>query len=416
MIEITIIALLIFLNAIFVAAEFTLLAAPRTLLERRVERRGRGWRTAQRVVGILKNPRLQDRYIATAQIGITFASLGLGMYGEHAMAGWLIGLFQSAGWFETAVAHGIASSVAVAFLTYMHIVFGEMVPKSLALMHAEKLSLIITLPMLWIKIAMYPLVVSLNHIGNFLLRLCGVERAVSEGFYHTSEDQLYIINESSTEGMLKEEPGRILQDLFQIDALPVHEVMTPRVRIEAVPLGADAGQIRKIVKRSNRTRYPVYSDDIDHITGIVHSWDIFLLLRGSGSLTGKYIHPVPFVPRTMKLDDVQEIMRNNNSRMAVVMDEHGGTAGLVTMDDIFSEIVGETNGNRILKEEVIRNADGTYTVKGVTRVGELGELFGIDIELDEVDTVSGLILALSGRPPKVGDQLHYGRLHFNKIE
>ncbi len=411
-----IILLLVLLNGLFVAAEFTLLGAPRAALERRATQGGLGSGTAALVVRILKNPKLQDRYIATAQLGITFASLGLGMFGEHAVAIWIYDYLKQFGTESWFVSHSIASILAVSCLTYLHIVLGEMVPKSLALMYAERLSLIITLPMQWIKFAMYPLVIGLNATGNFLLKCLGIKRSLDNGFYHTPEEIRYIVDESRSHGALNDEPGRLMQDLFDFNALTAHEVMTPRVRLEGLRLGASTEEISEIVRKTRRTRYPVYRGDIDHIIGMIHARDVFLLLNRNKPLDEFVVHAVPFVPMTMKLDDVAETMRCVNSRMAVVMDEHGGTSGLITIQDIFSEVVGETNGNSLRKDEVVMLPDGTCQAEGTMRLDEVGKLFETELEYESVDTVSGLILSLLERPPRVGDAVHYSGFEFKVLD
>ena len=183
MMTVFIILLLIVLNGLFVAADFALLGAPRAALE---QMGVSGNMVARRVSQILKTPRLQDRYIATAQLGVTFASLGLGMYGEHAVAGWLHEWLAQYGWAYWLVAHGAASILSVAVLTYLHIVLGEMVPKALSLQYATKLCLIIAMPMYVIQLCLYPLVVGMNALGNFCLGLLGVDRNESKSHYHSA--------------------------------------------------------------------------------------------------------------------------------------------------------------------------------------------------------------------------------------
>jgi CBS domain containing-hemolysin-like protein len=203
-----IIALLIVLNGLFVAAEFAIIGAPRSAIERRAQA---GDRNAKRVRAILADPRKQDRYIATAQLGITFASLGLGMYGEHQMAVWFAPWFEHLGTGQWIASHTLASALAVLILTYLHIVLGEMVPKTFAPSHAEQTVLRVSSPMLFIKRLMFPLVVLLNSIGNGILRLMGVRRELSSGHYHSAEELELIIRESEAGGMLHPETGRLLR-------------------------------------------------------------------------------------------------------------------------------------------------------------------------------------------------------------
>ena len=379
MMTIFIILLLIVLNGLFVAAEFALLGAPRAALE---QMGASGNMVARRVSQILKTPRLQDRYIATAQLGITFASLGLGMYGEHAVAGWLHEWLAQYGWASWLVAHGAASVLSVAVLTYLHIVLGEMVPKALSLQYATKLCLIITMPMYVIQLCLYPLVVGMNTLGNFFLRLLGVDRNESKSHYHSAEELQYIIEESHENGALPQESGRIMDGLFDLEDLYVHQVMTPRVRIDAIPERAGHEQIREI------------------------------MLRGK-ALTSEYIHAIPKVPKTVKFDNVVEIMRKDNVRLAIILDEHGGTSGLLTLTDVFSEVMGWDRGRIRVLTDLPRDAVGfSCDVSGLARIEELGEAMDMDLQSEEIDTVGGLILNLLEAPAEEGDTVGYRGLEF----
>ncbi len=231
-----IVTALILLNGVFVAAEFAIVGAPRAAIDARA---AAGNRLARLVQSVLRSPRKQDHYIATAQLGITAASLGLGMYGEHVLADWMLRAFGHAGLPEWIFSHATASVVAVAVLTYFHIVIGEMVPKSLALQQAETLALWITPPMLWTKNILFPLVVSLNTLGNAVLKIFGVDRqAQNAEHYYTPEELQLIVQESEELGALRAESGQMLQELFEFGDLTAGQAMVPRVRISGVPVGA----------------------------------------------------------------------------------------------------------------------------------------------------------------------------------
>ncbi len=401
--EIIIILLLILLNGLFVAAEFALLGAPRTALEQMA---ANGNLVARRIAQVLKTPKLQDRYIATAQLGVTFASLGLGMYGEVTLAEWIqawLGQFE-AEWVGWLIAHGAATLASLTLLTYLHIVLGEMVPKALSLQYAARLCLLITMPMYVVQFCLYPLVVGMNMLGNFLLKLMGVDRNESKSYYHSAEELQYIIEESHEKGALPEESGRIMDGLFDLDELYVHQVMTPRVRMDAIPEGASAEQIRDIVGRTHRTRYPVYRGNFDRIIGMVHARDLFCLMAGGGSLTADCIHAIPKVPHTVKFDNVVDIMRKDNARMAVIMDEQGGTAGLLTLTDVFTEVMGWDRGRiRMINDLSADEVGYACDVSGLARIEDLAEAFAIEVKNEEVDTVGGLILDLLQAPAKEGD-------------
>lgn len=404
-----IIAVLIALNGIFVAAEFSLVGVSRAAVERLA---GQGSRAAQLVRHIVHDPRSQDRYLATAQVGITAASLGLGMYGEHTLAQWLAEPLESLGVGRWVAAHALASGLAVAVLTYFHIVLGEMVPKSLALRSAKKTALWISPPMRWIQYLMYPLVVGLNAAGTGILRLAGIRRETSAAAYLTPEEIEYMVEESEAEGLLAPEAGRVLKDVFDFGELTAEEVMVSRVHVSGVPLGAEPGDLAEVLRGSQHTRYPVYEGDLDHICGILHIKDVLRLLREKTPVTREDVRPVPFVPETAELDAVLAAMRREQSQMVVVMDEHGGTAGVATREDLFEEVIGEVDEDIASRPDISEGPAGSLTVQGTVRLDELEDVLETELSHEEVDTVSGLVLSILERPPKVGDVVRYAGLRF----
>ena len=403
-----IIAALILLNGLFVAAEFAIVGAPRTSIDRRAAAGNKMARAVQRV---LQNPTQQDRYIATAQLGITAASLGLGMYGEHVMADGILDLLGHRGVPAILASHGLASVVAVGILTYFHIVVGEMVPKSLALQQAEQMVLWITPPMLWTKNLLFPFVVTLNWIGNHMLKLVGVNRqAQNADHYYTPEELQLIVQESEDLGALRAESGRMLQELFEFGDLTADEAMVPRVRIAGIQVGTTPDEIRVELGRSPHTRYPIFEGDLDHILGMVHVKDLLRVLLRNETIAAAHARPIPLVPETAALDDVLATMRRERTQMAIVIDEHGGTAGIVTLEDLFEEVVGEIEEGPPTAPDTYRDEQGRLRVPGTMRIDELGQEFDIELEHEEVDSVSGLVLTLLGRPPEVGDSVRWGRL------
>ena len=405
-----IITALILLNGLFVAAEFAIVGAPRAAIERRA---ATGNTLARAVQRVLEDPRQQDRYIATAQLGITVASLGLGMYGEHVVADGLFRLLGGRGLPEWLVSHGVASVLAVAILTYFHIVIGEMVPKSLALQHAEQMVLWVTRPMLWTRNLFYPFVIGLNAIGNLVLSGFGVDRREhSQDQYYTPEELQLIVQESEALGALRAESGQMLQELFEFGDRTAGEVMVPRVRVTGIRLGTTPGQIRELLRQSAHTRYPVYEGDLDHILGMVHIKDLLGVLLRHEVIGRGHARPLPLVPETAQLDSVLSTMRRERTQMVIVLDEHGGTAGVVTLEDLFEEVVGDIEEGPAGEPDVYRDGEGRLRVPGTMRIDELGQEFGLELEHEEVDSVSGLVLTLLGRPPDVGDTVRYDRLQF----
>jgi CBS domain containing-hemolysin-like protein len=399
---------LILLNGVFVAAEFAIVGAPRAAIDARA---ARGNRLALAVQAILRDPKRQDRYIATAQLGITVASLGLGMYGEHVLADWIYESLGHAGAPAFLVSHGLASVVAIAILTYFHIVVGEMIPKSLALQQAERMALWITPPMLWLKTLVFPLVVGLNNVGNAVLKAFGVNRLVqTQEQYYTPEELQLIVQESEELGAIRAESGQMLQVLFDFANLTAGEVMVPRVSITGIPLGSTPERVRALLGRAPHTRYPVIEQDLDHIVGMIHIKDLLRLLLRNEAIGQAHARPLPLLPETAPLDTVLAAMRRERTQMVIVIDEHGGTAGIVTLEDLFEEVVGDIDEGPGSPPQAYRDADGRLRVPGTIRLDELGQHFDLDLEHEDVDSVSGLILTLLGRPPRVGDAVRYDRL------
>ena len=408
MIEFTIISALIVLNALFVAAEFAIVGAPRASIDARA---AAGNRLAQMVQRVLHDPVRQDRYIATAQLGITVASLGLGMYGEHVLADAIYERLGRTGGPAWLVSHGLASTTAIAILTYFHIVVGEMVPKSLALQRAEQMALTVTPIMQAITTVLYPLVVTLNGVGNRILSIFGVRRqAETPDSYYTSEELQLIVQESEELGALRAESGQMLQELFEFGDLTAGEVMVPRVRIIGIPVGSSPERVREVLGQTPHTRYPIYEGDLDHIVGMIHIKDLLRVLLDQQAIAAHHARPLPLAPESAPLDAVLATMRKDRTQMVVVIDEHGGTSGIVTLEDLFEEVVGDIEEGTPKNKTMYRDREGRLRVPGTMRVDELGQQFDLDLEHKDVDSISGLVLTLLGRPPVVGDNVRYDRL------
>lgn len=403
-----IVLLLVVLNGLFVAAEFAIVGAPRTAIDTLAARGSRKARTVQR---ILRNPRQQDRFIATAQLGITVASLGLGMYGEHRISEYIGPLLERAGAGQWLAVHAASSVLAVALLTYLHIVLGEMVPKSVALQYAERSALWITPPMRWVQWIVLPVVIALNAIGNALLRGIGIRRQMStREQYYTPEELQLIVEESEEGGAIRGEAGKMLLELFEFGDLTAAGVMVPRVSVVGLSLDAPPDELREIIAESPHTRYPVYEQDLDHVLGMIHIKEILRALMNGTPLASMRLRALPAVPETAALDDVLAIMRREGIQMVLVIDEHGGTAGTITLADLFEEVVGEIEESAGEVPDIRADADGRLRVRGTVRVTEVGERLDLDVEHGDVESVSGLVLMLLGRPPKVGDVVEFGRL------
>jgi CBS domain containing-hemolysin-like protein len=409
-----IVALLLLANALFVAAEFAIVAVPRTAVEHRATK-GEG--LSQRLLELLSSPRQRDRFIATAQFGISVASLGLGMYGEHTLAAWLEPYLEPiAGSGSFVTAHTLASLTALTGLTYLHIFIGEMIPKALALGHAEATARTVYWPMRFLLFAFYPVIIGLDGIGALCLRLVGIRRQVDthEESYSPEELQL-IVEESEAGGALRTESGRLVRELFEFGDITAAEAMVPRVRVVGIPVGTAPVELRRILQTNRHTRYPVYDGDLDHIVGMLHVKDLLRRLMNDEHITATDVRPLPVVPETSPLDAVLSTMERAHAHMAVVIDEHGGTAGVLSLEDLAEEVVGEIDEGVPRAPALVANEDGSVVVSGTIRLDELGQHFNIDLQHDEVDSVSGLVMALLDRPPLAGDVAEFGRFQFRVL-
>lgn len=414
LIPVAIVALLILLNGFFVAAEFAIVGISRMEVDRAIRQKKRGAKLLQ---WFLADPLRQDRFIATAQLGITAASLGLGMYGEHKLALWIAAQLEGWGGERWIAAHTIASVAAISVLTYFHIVVGEMVPKALALQRPTRTSLGVVYIMRAMQLTFYPLVIGLNGIGNLLLRLVGITRSAGGAEqYRTPEEIDYIVRESQAEGVLRKKSARVVSELLDFGNLKAAEVMVPRVRIVGLPMDLELEEVREALEHAPHTRYPVFDSTLDNIVGMLHIRDALRWAQRGGPLPRERFRPVPHLPGTATMDEVLGAMRRTGVQMVVVMDEHGGTAGILTLEDLFEEVVGDITERAGERPEIIAEDDDVIRADGAARLNEIGEVLGVALEHEEVDTVSGLVLALLRRPPARGDVVEYDRVRFEVVE
>lgn len=397
-------------NALFVSAEFAIIGTSRTAVEHRAKK---GDRLAGLVLSLLTSPIDQDRFIATSQLGITVASLGLGMYAEHALASWLEPRLALPAIARLVTAHSLASVLAVSVLTYFHILFGETIPKAFALAHTERTARMLYWPMRVVMLVFYPFVYVLNGAGAIVLRVLRIPRQAESDQVYTPEELQIIVEESAHGGALRAESGVLLHELLKFGDLTAGEVMVPRVRVVGIPVGASPDTVRRVLRTHHHARYPVYEGDLDHIAGMMHVKDLLKRLLAQEPIVATDAKPLPVLPESAKLDAVLETMQRSQAHLAVVIDEHGGTAGVISLEDLFEEVVGEIDEDAPAAPPISRATDGSLLVAGTVRLDELGQPFDLDVTHQEVDSVSGLILALLGRPPVVGDSITYGRLRLD---
>jgi len=402
-----VVLVLVLFNAVFVAAEFALLGVQPAQLHKQASTEP--W--AARMLATLHDSARQDHYIAVAQVGITLASLGLGMYSEHALAGLFLPLLVSLGGLGEAAAHGLATGLSLLLLTYVHIVLGEMIPKSLALMHPVATARWVDLPMRFSGLVLGPLVWALNSLGNLVLRLMKLPISQDLSLVYSPEELRLVFAESRQEGALPAEQHGWLQSLLGLRERTVRQVMVARTRIVGLALETPVLEALHRVREEGYTRYPLFEGDLDHLVGVVHVRDLFAALRrGQGSASvHTLMRACPYVPESLHLDQALERMRSEQAHLAVVVDEHGGTAGIVTLEDLVEEVFGEVfdefDGDEPVP--VAELAPGEWSVQGDVLVEVLSQTVGWDLEREGVETVSGLVQDLLERPPVVGDVVEW---------
>jgi CBS domain containing-hemolysin-like protein len=321
--------------------------------------------------------------------------------------GWLIAAgFTSLGAWLTA--HGVAVVIAITLMTYLHIVLGEMIPKSLAISQSARTALWVLRPMLLVRLLLAPLVLLLNWLGNTLLGWVGFQR--SRVAVHSQDELESLARESQAGGLLGQESARVFQELIDFSELTAGEAMVPRVRV--VGLMADAGldDIARLLAQQPHTRYPIYRENLDRIIGTIHIRDLLTALAERRGLRAADVRETAWLPQSTPLVEVLATMHRIRNQMVVIMDEHGGTAGTLTIEDLYAETVGEVEEGSEDTPDLVALDDGGWQVQGTLRIDTLGDALGLALSHEDVATVSGLLLAELGRPARVGDQIEWGGL------
>jgi CBS domain containing-hemolysin-like protein len=400
-----IIALLILINGLFVAAEFAIIGVRPTRIEQLAQE---GNRAARAVRVILSDRRKTDRYIAAAQLGITLASLGLGMYAEPAIAHLIENPLHD--WFglEGAIVHTIAFVIALALITYLHVVFGEMVPKSLALQKSEQTVLLLTNPMRVVgKLFSIPITV-LNRIGLWILKLLRVPPPGADSRLYSPDELELIVLESYAGGMLDERSQELVANILDFSDERVDQVMMPRTMMTAIPITIEEEALLSLVPTTPYSRLPVYKGTIDNIVGLVHLKDLVRQqLAGEPFDLAALLRQVSYVPETLPVKSLLASFKRLHQHMAIVIDEHGGTLGLVTLEDLLEEVVGEVRDEFDEGEEdaVTLVAPGQLIALGTALLEDLEPYVSLPEHEHDVNTIGGFVFAELGRRPRVGDEV-----------
>ncbi len=343
LVPVLVVLALLLANAACVAAEFALVATSRAALEARA---ARGSRRARHLLPFATEPKLQARLLAATQLGVTLASLSLGMYGEHRFAQFMHGelAWFRDGSFPDSVAflggHALASGLALFVLTGLHIVLGEMVPKVIALERAEPVLMFLAPPLLAFARILSPFVLVLQAAGSAVLLLFRIRPGSMGERLHTAADLQAMIHESQESGLIRGETGAVARRLFEFGDRTAAEVMVPREKIVAIPMGAKPAEIRKLLKESRHTRFVVYEGDIDRVLGQVHAKDLLRLILASAALQKNDVRKLPAIPTSLPLDRVIASLQAHRAQMALVATPEGRTAGLIALGDLSDEVIG----------------------------------------------------------------------------
>lgn len=391
LVPIVVIMVLVLVNGVFVAAEFSLVGARRSRL---VTLADAGSRPARWLLDVFDRATGKDGYIAVAQLGITLASIGLGMYGEPAVAGWLYGPFEAIG-LSTAAAHTVGFVVALSGITYMHVVFGEMIPKALALQAPEAVSLRVNPVMRVFSLVFRPMVAALNAAALGLMRLLRIPEPDQRLALYTSAELAIVTDETAGSGQLGVMQRNLIRNVFDLDERTAEELMTSRSRIEALDIETPPDEIAARVTSSARSRYPVIDGSLDRVVGVLHIKDfIRAQQRGAPLMLRDLVRPIPTVAGTASAESVLERFRQDRTHAALVVDEHGGTLGIVTMDDVIAEVMDDEAHSA--DTPAVRHDDGSLSLDGEVTLAELEDDHGIILTNPDVTTIAGVVLAATG--------------------
>jgi CBS domain containing-hemolysin-like protein len=395
------VVVLVAANGFFVAAEFALVAARRSRIDR-LATQGSG--TAKAVQDTLRH---LDRYISGTQLGITLASLALGWIGEATLAT-LVGRGLTAAGLSApgAVTHGVAS-IAIAFLviTFLHIVFGELAPKSLALAKPEPVSMWVARPLRLFSRVMSPFIFVLNGAASRFLRLFGLETVSESAHVHSPEELRLLVMQTHAHGLLDESDRAMLAGVFDFHNKRVRDVMRPRTEVAAIPLDATEEQTRNLVMQERYSRFPVYDGTLDNVVGILIAKDLYFDVGAAPFTVQRFMREALYVPDSRPAERVMDDLRRTRAQMAVVLDEYGGTAGLVTMEDLVEEIVGDIADEYDIQARDAVEVGGMLELAGALSLVDVRSDHGIPVPEGSWTTLGGFVFSRLGRLPKVGDRV-----------
>ncbi|HYG61102.1 MAG TPA: hemolysin family protein [Thermoanaerobaculia bacterium] len=408
--------LLVVLNGFFVAAEFALVKVRPTQIDPYVQLGQRRAKVARHMIRHL------DAYLSATQLGITLASLALGWIGEPAFA-WIVEpLVVPFVGEDSPLVHSLGLTVSFLVITILHIVLGELAPKSLAIRKSEATTLWVSLPLFVFYKLTYPAIWLLNHTANALLKVVGIA-PVSEGEMMHDEEELRLLLASSHASPLSLQKRELLDNIFELSHRVARQIMLPRQDVVYLSTTRTLTENMRLARRSGHTRFPLCQGDLDHVVGVIHIKDLFRRERPITSLE-EVAREIAFVPETLTLDRLLKRMRTERFHLAAVIDEYGGVSGVVTLEDVIEEIVGQIQDEfDVENPELLAQGDGVYEVSGGMLIEDLEAELEIELSDRDEDTIGGLVLSELGRNPAVGDRVELGpviievlEVQFNRVQ
>ena len=401
--QLLLVIFLIAMNGFFVAAEFACVKIRPSRLETLIQEGSRQAKYAKKLTDHL------DASLSVTQLGITLASLGLGWVGEPAVATLILPITHAIG-LDDVIGHTISLALAFSIITGLHIVLGELTPKTMAIQNVEKIMLNVALPMLIFQRVMYPFVWLLNHVANWVAHRMGFQTASEGDDAHTEEEIRLLMEESHRQGLIDDTEVDFVDNVFDFTDLNVREIMTPRTDMVCLYLENTMEENIQTILEEQLTRYPICREDKDHIVGFLHVKDLMrVMAEGRKPNLRRLARKALIVPESMDVSVLLKTMQKQRSQMAIVVDEYGGTAGMVTIEDIVEEIVGDIQDE--FDEErptAERRGKRIFSVDAKMLLEELEDILEIDIEDEDVDTVGGWLYDQIGQTPRVGQMAAAG--------
>ncbi|WP_422657847.1 hemolysin family protein [Paenibacillus sp. EC2-1] len=388
--------LLVLLNGVFVAAEFSLVKMRQSRLTQLVSE-------GNRMAGIaLKVNRKLDAYLSATQLGITLTSLGLGWIGEPAISELLVKpLMHNLGMTDEVLITTISVAIGFCIITFLHIVLGELAPKSLAIQRTEGTALLLSAPLLWFYRIFLPVIWVLNASANGILRLVGIEPASESEAAHSEEEIRILMSESAKSGVIDENEMKLMDNLFDFSDLRAREIMLPRTDMDVLYTNQSLDENLRIMNETKHSRYPVANENKDRIIGFIHITDLLMATPEQQKDLASLVRPIMDVPESMEISQVLRLMQTRHEQLALVVDEYGGTAGILTAEKILEEIVGDLYDEFEDDRPEVEITDDIISVDGRMLIEEVNDLVGVMIEEQKVDSIGGwLFKELEGSPLK----------------